>query len=104
MYMYERLGITCTCTFVVHVHVHSYMYLTVIVVHEMHGRMHHNHCQITILLDHDPLSSLAYPMMTHPLPLGNCQQIHLLYMYMHVHIYMYMYLHVHVKCTTCMYM
>ena len=24
-------------------------YLTVIVVHEMHGRMHHNHCQITYL-------------------------------------------------------
>ena len=40
-------------------------------VHEMHGRMHHNHCQITNLLAHDPLSSLAYPMMTHTLPLAS---------------------------------
>ena len=46
-------------------------YLTVIVVHEMHGRMHHNHCQITILLAHDPPLSLAYPMLTHPLPLAS---------------------------------
>ena len=46
-------------------------YLTVIVVHEMHGRMHHNHCQITNLLAHDPPSSLAYPWMTHPLSLAS---------------------------------
>ena len=39
-------------------------YLTVILVHEMHGWMHQNHCQITNLLAHDPLSSLAYPMFT----------------------------------------
>ena len=50
--------------------VHS-SYLTVIVVHEMHSRMHHNHCQITNLLAHDPPSSLAYLMMTHPLPLAS---------------------------------
>ena len=31
----------------------------------MHGQMH---CQITILLVVDTLSSSAYPMMTHPFP------------------------------------
>ena len=67
-------------------HVHD-SYLTVIVVHEMYGLMHHNHCQITILLAHDDLSSSAYPMVTHTpavadnLPiksklLGNCQQMY----------------------------
>ena len=50
-------------------------YLTVIVVHEMHGRMHHNHCQITNLLAHDLLSSFAYPMTTHPLPLASNKPI-----------------------------
>ena len=53
-----------------HIHKHSYCnsYLTVIVVHEIHGRMHHNHCQITILLAHDPpfITGLPY-MMTHTL-------------------------------------
>ena len=52
-------GGVCTCN----------SYLTVIVVHEMHGRMHHNHCQITILFTHF-VSSFTYPMMTHPLPLA----------------------------------
>ena len=37
--------------------IHS-SYLTVIVVREMHGQMHHNHCQITNLLAHDPPSTL----------------------------------------------
>ena len=47
-------------------------YLTVIGVHEVHGRMHRNNYQITILLVVDPLSSSAYPMMTHPSPVpGN---------------------------------
>ena len=36
-------------------------------VHEMHGRMHPI---ITILLAHDPLSSLAYPMITHGPPVA----------------------------------
>ena len=53
------------------VHIIYSSYLTGTVVHEMHGRMHHNHCQITNLLAHDPLSSLAYSMMTHPLPLAS---------------------------------
>ena len=39
------------------------------------GRMHHNQCQITILLAHDLLSSLAYPMMTHPLPLASIKTL-----------------------------
>ena len=45
-------------------------YLTVIGVHEMHGRIHPNYCQITILLVVDLCSSLAY-FMTHPLPIVN---------------------------------
>ena len=58
-------------------------YMTVIVVHELHGQMHHNHCQITILRAHYSLSSAAYTymylMVTH------------MYMYVHVPVYMYMY-------------
>ena len=45
-------------------------YLTVIGVHEMHGRMHPNYYQITILLVVDLCSSLAYFMMTQPLPIA----------------------------------
>ena len=41
--------------------------LTVIGVHEMHGRVHPNYCQITILLVVDPLSSWDYLVMIHPL-------------------------------------
>ena len=32
---------------------------------EMHGRLHPNYGLVTSLLVHDPLSSLAYPMITH---------------------------------------
>ena len=42
-------------------------YLTVIGVYEMHGRMHPNYCQISIMLVVDILSSLAYFMMTYSL-------------------------------------
>ena len=35
----------------------------------MHGRMHPNYCQITLLLLVDLCSSLAYFMMTQPLPI-----------------------------------
>ena len=45
-------------------------YLPVIGVHEMHGRMHPYYWQITILLVVDLCSSLAYFMMTHPLPIA----------------------------------
>ena len=41
----------------------------------MHGRMHPNYCQITNLLVVVPLSSLAYPMMIHLLPVANKQFI-----------------------------
>ena len=44
-------------------------YLTVIGVHEMHGRMHPNYCQMTILLVVDLCSSLAY-FMIQPLPIA----------------------------------
>ena len=45
-------------------------YLPVIGVHEMHGRMHPNYWQITILLVVDLCSSLAYFMITQPLPIA----------------------------------
>ena len=58
----------------VNIHVHN-SYLPVIGVHsigvhEMHGRMHPNYWQITILLVVDLCSSLAYFMMTQPLPIA----------------------------------
>ena len=50
---------------------HAYnSYLPIIGVHEMHGRMHPNYYQITILLVVDLCSSLAYFMMTQPLPIA----------------------------------
>ena len=52
-----------------HTHTHN-SYLPVIGVHEMHGRMHPNYCQGTILLVVDLCSSLAYLMMTQPLPMA----------------------------------
>ena len=45
-------------------------YLTVIGVYEMHGQMHTNYCQITDLLVVHLCSSLAYFMMTQPLPIA----------------------------------
>ena len=55
-----------------HTHIHTYnSYLPVIGVHEMHGRMHPNYWQITILLVVDLCSSLAYFMMTKPLPIAS---------------------------------
>ena len=45
-------------------------YQLVIGVHEIHGRMHPNYWQITILLVVDLYSSLAYFMMTQPLPIA----------------------------------
>ena len=47
-----------------------YSYLPVIGVDEMHGRMHPNYWQITILLVVDLCSSLAYFVMTHLLPIA----------------------------------
>ena len=52
-----------------HVHVYN-SYLPVIGVHEMHGRMHPNYWQITILLVVGLCSSLTYFMMTQPLPIA----------------------------------
>ena len=55
--------------------------------------------QLHILVSHDPLSSLAYPTITHTPPvagnlptkiLGNGQQIH-------VHVYMYMYMYIYTR-------
>ena len=46
-------------------------YLPVIGVHELHGRMHPNYWQITILLVVDLCSSLAYFMMTQTLPIAS---------------------------------
>ena len=44
--------------------------LLAIGVHEMRGRMHPTYWQITILLVVDLCSSLAYFMMTQPLPIA----------------------------------
>ena len=52
-----------------HMYAHN-SYLPVIGMHEMHGRMHPNYRQITILLVVDLCSSLAYFMMTQPLPIA----------------------------------
>ena len=46
-----------------HTHTHTH----IIGVHEMHGRMHPNYCQITILLVVNLCSSLAYFLMIQPL-------------------------------------
>ena len=54
----------------VHSLLHIHVCITVApLVHEMHGRMHPNYCQITILLVVDLCSSLAYFMVTQPLPI-----------------------------------
>ena len=45
-------------------------YLTVIGMHEIHGRMHPNYYQITILLVVDLCPSLAYFMITQPLSIA----------------------------------
>ena len=70
---YSTWALPPTTSHLVHACKHLYnSYLTVIGVHEMHGRMHPNYCQITILLVVDPLSSSVYPMMTHSSPVpGN---------------------------------
>ena len=75
----QRQGIrsTCTCVSVcVNTMVQEYFntnnsYLPVIGVHEMQGRMHPNYRQVTILLVVDLCSSLAYFMMTQPLPIAS---------------------------------
>ena len=48
-------------------HKHAYSYLTVIGVHEMHGLMHPNYCQITILLVVDPPFIICLPYDDPPL-------------------------------------
>ena len=55
--------------------VQIYTWLPDIGVHEMHGRMHPNYCQITILLVVDLCSSLAYFMMIQPLPIASAPQL-----------------------------
>ena len=64
----------CVCMYVCIMNVHviciNNSYLPVIGVHERHGRMHPNYWQITILLVVDLCSSLAYFMMTQPLPIA----------------------------------
>ena len=42
--------------------------MALIGVHEMHGRVHPNECHVTDLLVVDLRPSLAYFVMTHPLP------------------------------------
>ena len=82
---------------------------TLIEVNEMHGRMHPSYGLATILLAHDPLSSLTYPRIPHAphiasnLPmkcwlLGNGQQstlyntYNMLYQHISLCVWLYMYL------------
>ena len=76
----------------------------------MHGRMHPNYWQITILLVVDLCSSLAYFMMTQPLPIAARQlptTIHArqsydsacAISYQHGTIMLYMYIHNYHVCT-----
>ena len=51
-------------------HTHTHTNMTFIGVHEMHGRVHPNECHVTDLLVVDLHSSLAYFMMTYPLPIA----------------------------------
>ena len=63
--MYYVRQILCTHT------LYNYSsYMTLIEVHEMHGRVHPSLCHVTDLLVVDLCSSLAYFMMTHPLPIA----------------------------------
>ena len=59
------------CPTVIIKSVYHNSYLIVIGVHEMHGQMHPNYCQMTTLLIVDLCSSLTYFMMTHPLPIAS---------------------------------
>ena len=77
----EKGGCVCEC-----IRIHN-SYLTVIGMHEMHGRMHPNYCQITILLAVDLCSSSAYFMMTQPLPIAGKTPINtLVARHLHVHV------------------
>ena len=83
-----------------HIHctyVHN-SYLTVIGVHSTMHLMHPNYCQNTILLVVDLCSSLAYFMMTQPLPIAGKLPIKTLVarqLPTNVHRTIYMYLHPH---------
>ena len=55
------------CVYIYYVHS---SYMTLIGMHEMHGRVNPNQRHITDLLVIDSHSSLAYLMMTHPLPIA----------------------------------
>ena len=52
-----------------HTHVHS-SYMTLIGVHEIHGRVHPKHHVTDMLVIDLHSSSLAYFMMTYPLPMA----------------------------------
>ena len=74
-------------------------------MHAMHGRMHPSCCQITNLLVVDPLSSLAYPVMTHLLPVANKLRIKTLVakqlptnIQSHIHTYIYTYIQIYIQC------
>ena len=61
----------CTCLCVVQPDMTNNSYLPVIGVHEMYGRIYPYYWQITILLVVDLCSSLAYFMITQPLPIAD---------------------------------
>ena len=53
-----------------HLHMYTHTRNSYLPVIGVHGRMHPNYWQITILLVVDLCSSLAYFMMTQPLPIA----------------------------------
>ena len=72
-----------------------YMYM-----HEIHGRVHPNWCHVTGLLVVDLRSSLAYSVMTHPLPLAGklptfVQKLRLLSNYQQTTTHTYAHTHTH---------
>ena len=102
----------CTCVCLVWGYIH--IIVMIVGVHEMHGQMHPNYCQITILLVVDLCSSLAYFIMTQPLPIPGKLPIKLgtrqlptntcAYVYMCTHTAHVTPYQIHTHCTcACMY-
>ena len=103
VFSYSDTSSKVNCDGLIHTHTHTHnnCYLTVIGVHEMHGRMYPNYCQITILLVVDLLSSLAYFMMTHPLSIASKLPINLWLLGNYQHTYTLT--HTEVKQENCLY-
>ena len=56
---------------IIHCHTQNKIILLLYIIIILHGRVHPNYCQITILLVVDLRWSLVYFMMTHPFPIAS---------------------------------